>query len=233
MKTTKLEVELRTEKGKNNVKKMRLEGRIPAVVYGEGTDNIAVTVERNKIRKIYRGKLGKNTPIELTIKGQEKETQNTVISYKVDVNAISQLIEHVDFLTLQEEKAIRTVVPIELKGTAPGVKAGGIFILKIKEIKMECLPKNIPASIPIDISSLEIGQDIKIRDIAEANPDLTILVNEANAIVRIEPPRVKIEGEGEEGEEATGEEGAEGEETSAEAGDAKPAGDAPAAAEKA
>jgi len=211
-----LEAKTREELGKNKVKKLRSEGLIPAIVYGDGNTSIPVSVEAKALAKVYKNELKFNTPIKIVISGGDKPIEENVISYNFEVDALSQKVTHIDFLKLTEGVPIKTTTPIALEGIAPGTKAGGVLIQKLKEITLKCLPKNIPSKILVDISQLQIGDDIKVSDINEAYPDFEFLISHANAIVRIEAPRVK--GVDEEIAEAAA---AESEEASAAEGDSQ------------
>ncbi|MFC1752876.1 50S ribosomal protein L25 [Thermoproteota archaeon] len=190
METSKLIVSTRKERGKSEMKQLRKQDIIPGVVYGFGHESIPIAVPLADLRKVYKGKSGMNVIVDLIIQGGEKEIEENVITHDVMRDPVSQKVLHVDFLKIDILKPIKTEVPVHLEGTAPGIKMGGVLLHNIKEIHVECLPKNIPNFISVDISGLEIGDGVHVQDLS-VDSKITILNLPEDIIVRVDAPRLK------------------------------------------
>ncbi len=189
-----LSVELRQEFGKGPSRRLRSAGKIPAVIYGV-KDNKSITVDAREFGKKFKT-ISENTIITLDF-GKEK-TEVLIKDYQP--NIIKSSIEHVDFMEIEQGKLLKTHVPLILTGSAPGVKEGGILVQKINEVEVECLPKDIPADIEVNLDSLEIGNSIHISDIAEIK-GVTMLINPEMTIAVVNHPKAAaVEVEGDEAE---------------------------------
>ena len=163
-----LEAVKRTDSGKNEARRHRAAGRLPAVVYGPGKDGkaplgVPVTVDPKGLMRIFQSDSGVNTLITLKLDGAS--TQVLVREYQRD--PITNALLHADFYQLAMDKAIVVTVPVQIKGEAKGVKVqGGLLDFVTREIQVECLPANIPEHIDVDVSELELHGSIRLRDIA-------------------------------------------------------------------
>ena len=163
-----LEAVKRTDKGKNEARRHRAAGRLPAVVYGTAKDGkaptgVPVTVDPKGLMRILRSDSGVNTLITLKLDGGA--TQVLVKEYQLD--PITHALLHADFYQLAMDKAIVVTVPVQIRGEAKGVKVqGGLLDFVTREIQVECLPANIPEHIDVDVSELELHGSIRLRDIA-------------------------------------------------------------------
>ena len=225
-----LEATHRDELRKNKVKKLRSAGLIPGVIYGNGKDNVSIAVNSIAFEKALRTEFLKNTVLKLQVSKDGKTTDEYAVTYQIQRDVITNFITHIDFLRVDKETKIKLNIPLNFVGVAPGTKKGGVLIKKMEYITIMAKPQNIPASITIDLSSLQTNQFIAVSDI-DVN-EFTVLSNADSPIVRVAAPRVEVEEEpAAEGEE--GEEGAEGEEASSGEGeDAKKEGEEPAAKEE-
>jgi large subunit ribosomal protein L25 len=214
MEVLNLEATLRPETGKNKVKQLTKTGLIPANISGGKSDPIAVSIDPQQLEKLYKSKFGSNTIIKIAIKNGEKtEKEETVLSHEISRHIIRQNLTHISFLRVEDKKLVNIKIPVKLKGIAPGVKLGGSLYHKNRWIKISCTPDNIPECLEIDISELNIGDSVKIQDIAENNK-YTILTTPLEIVVQVAAQRGKtIEEEEEEAAAA----GAEGEGTDADA----------------
>ncbi|MCP4049947.1 MAG: 50S ribosomal protein L25 [bacterium] len=211
MQAEKLDVELRTGLKKNAVKKIRKEGLVPAVIYGGEGDNKVITINPGDLQKIYKMEYGRNTLIEMNINDGKNTTKETVITYKFTIDPVKMDIKHVDFLRIDNKKEIEIDVRIRIKGSAPGIKLGGIFLQKKREIRISTLPENIPAFIDIDVSSMAVGDVIRIKDLV-LDDKIKIVSYPEIELIAIEAPRKKKDvAEGAE-ESGTGEEAAKADE---------------------
>ena len=216
METVNLEVQLRKDTGKTAVKQLNKQGLIPAVVYGSEKAPISITVNPKEQEAIYKRTFGKNTLIEMTIVDGTKKATEKVITYYINKHVIKRNLTHIDFLRVDSKKTIQLNSSIKLLGTPPGVKLGGIFVQKLKSIKIECLPENIPAAIEVDLSNLGIDQTIQIKDLN--CPEIKILNPEKETIARVTSPKGSTESNTEdtEGDAANTEATAEGNATAKE-----------------
>jgi large subunit ribosomal protein L25 len=182
----------RTATGKNEARRLRAAGQVPAVVYGaqkagDAVQSEPVTVDPKGLMKIMRSESGVNTLIRLSIDGAAEQTV-LVKDYLVDP-VTSQLL-HADFYRIQMDRRLQVTVPIELKGEAKGVKLqGGVVDFVHREIEVECLPADIPDSIVVDISDLALGQAVHLREVA-TDPRWTPIDSLDVMLVHVVAPRV-------------------------------------------
>jgi large subunit ribosomal protein L25 len=203
-----LEVKEREQKGKGPVKKLRRQGLIPAIMYGY-KGNKPLSVHYSEFQKLFED-IGEHSIITLTIGGKEKID---VIVKSFQLDPVKRNIIHIDFLQIQEGQVLRTEIPVKVIGTSIGIKKGGILEEYVRDIEVECLPKDIPDSITIDVTDLDIGDTVHVRDLPVSDK-LRILANQEQVVLavgmpsKIEEPVVEEEEEVEE-EEAAAVEGAE------------------------
>jgi large subunit ribosomal protein L25 len=163
-----LEAVKRSDRGKNEARRHRAAGRLPAVVYGTAKDGkapvgVPVTVDPKGLLRILHSDSGVNTLITLKLDGGS--TQVLVKEYQLD--PVTHALLHADFYQLAMDKAIVVTVPVQIRGEAKGVKVqGGLLDFVTREIQVECLPANIPEHIDVDVSELELHGSIRLRDIA-------------------------------------------------------------------
>jgi large subunit ribosomal protein L25 len=205
-----LVAEVRDATGKGAARKLRAAGRIPAVVYGRGTESRAISVDpKALVQLLQKGGAGMNTLIELSVDG----TAKTVLVKELQRDPVRGRPLHTDFYLVDLDQKVEVSVPIHLTGRAPGVELGGILDHPLREIELECLPRAIPESIDVDVSALDVGDSIHVRDLelpegVSVQSDVNLAVASVVAPVAVEEP---VAEEVEEGEEAV----AEGEEDAA------------------
>ena len=162
-----LEAVKRTDKGKNEARRHRAAGRLPAVVYGTAKDGkapvgVPVTVDPKGLMRILRSDSGVNTLITLNLDGGA--TQVLVKEYQLD--PVTHALLHADFYQLAMDKAIVVTVPIQIKGEPKGVKVqGGLLEIVTRSVEIECLPDEIPEGFTIDVTELLIGQSKRASDV--------------------------------------------------------------------
>lgn len=199
---TTLQSETRSERGKNLSRRLRRNGRLPGVLYGYGggkaeSDAVAISVDPGALSSILHSDTGVNTLIGLTI-DDGQPTQVLVKDYQLD--PMTGEILHVDFFRLAMDKALVVTVPVVLKGEAEGVKMqGGLVAFEQRDFAIECLPTEIPEHIEVDISSLLIGQGVRVRDLLEG-VSWTPVTDPGKLIVHVVAPKVEEEPEAEEEE---------------------------------
>jgi large subunit ribosomal protein L25 len=158
-----LQAEKRDGRGKNEARRLRASGRIPAVVYGaEKGKAVEIAVDPKILMRILHSESGVNTLIGLKVDGGD--TRVMVKEYQID--PIDHKLLHADFYQVAMDKALTVTVPLLMKGEAPGVKQqGGIVDFVNREIEIECLPGDIPENIIVDISELMLNQGVRVRDL--------------------------------------------------------------------
>jgi large subunit ribosomal protein L25 len=210
MSTLKITAEEREHSGKGVARKMRQAGRIPAVLYGQGHDGVSLSLDSYELNQLLSTSGARTSVLELEVKGSERSGSQNVLIKEVQKHPYKDLILHMDLLEIAMDEVISVMVPIEIVGTAKGVKLDdGILEMKRRELEIVCLPNIIPDSITFDVSELEIGDTIHVEELTVADgitiphdTNFTILTIVAAAV---EPePEEEVE-EGEEVEEVEGE----------------------------
>ncbi len=206
-----LVAEVRDATGKGVSRRLRAAGRIPAVVYGKGAESKAISIDPSALQRLLQGSgAGMNTLIELSVDG----TTRTVLVKELQRDPVRGRPLHTDFYLVDLDQTVEVSVPVRLVGRAPGVELGGILDHPLREIELECLPRAIPESVDVDVSALQVGDSIHVRDLelpegASVRTDGDLAVASVVAPVVVEEPVAEEPGEGEEVEGAEGAEEAE------------------------
>jgi large subunit ribosomal protein L25 len=158
-----LNARLRTGTGKGVTRKLRSAGEIPAVAYGHGMEGRALTVNAHELELLLAQINPENTIIDLRVDGGQ--TVPALIR-EVQQHPSRPVILHVDFFQVKAGEKINVAVPVRLTGTPVGVsETGGVLQEVLRELTVECLPKDIPSSIELDVSGLEVGQSLHVSDV--------------------------------------------------------------------
>jgi large subunit ribosomal protein L25 len=164
-----LEATRRDTIGKNEARRTRRAGRVPAVLYGAaadgaGRDATAIAVDPKELLKILHSESGANTLISLKLAGAG-DTRVLVKEYQLD--PVTHHVLHADFYRVAMDRAIQVTIPVVVKGEPKGVKQqGGILEFVRRELEIECLPGDIPESVEIDVSELMLHQGVRVREVA-------------------------------------------------------------------
>jgi large subunit ribosomal protein L25 len=180
-----LEVEPRQDTGKSAARRLRREGKVPGVVYGIQEPS-SVTVNPKELEKIFSSAAGTNAIIQLEITGQVKAVRPVIVK-ELQRDAMSDRIVHADFLEIRMDQKIRVNVPLILDGESPGIKLGGILSVLLRELEVECLPNAIPSEILVDISALETGDVVHVRDLT-LPADVELITGADDPIVTVIAP---------------------------------------------
>jgi len=181
--------------GKNASRRIRRDGLIPAILYGEGAGNVPLVVSKKDIISILKSESGENTIFRIAFDSEETD----VMIKALQVDPTTDELLHADLIKIMMDKAIRVQVPIELIGEAIGVKSeGGFTDFMLREAEVECLPRNIPDHLTVDISGLHLHQSVKAGEIAL--PEAVKLITDPGAVtVLIQVPHEeKVEAKPEE-----------------------------------
>ena len=186
-----LDAEKREGHGKNEARRLRAAGRIPAVVYGtrkaKASDAVHVAVDPKAVMRILHSESGANTLITLKLDGTEARVM--VKEYQLD--PITHKLLHADFFELAMDRAITVTVPFALKGEAKGVKQqGGLLDFVTRDVQVQCLPADIPERIEVDVTELMLHQAIRLRDLPQ-NPKWKPLNDPDTMIVHVVVPKAE------------------------------------------
>ncbi|MEN3043950.1 MAG: 50S ribosomal protein L25 [Candidatus Hydrothermales bacterium] len=177
MKKVKIMAKIREKTGTRESRRLRKNGYITAEIYGAKEKNYHIILERKKFEKLWHEIHGETVIFEIEL---DDKKYNTVIK-EIQRDVLYGYPTHIDFQILHEKEEITVPVPVILKGEAKGVKLGGILEHFVHQLHVRTIPSKIPGHIEIDISNLNIGESIHVRDIKlekgvkiEENPDETI-----------------------------------------------------------
>lgn len=184
-----LQAEKRGTKGKNEARRLRAKGRIPATVYGsEKGKATSIAVDPKMLLRILHSESGVNTLIGLDLDGAS--TRVLVKEYQLD--PLQHRLLHADFYQVAMDKTITVTVPVILKGEPRGVKQqGGVVDFVNREIEIEVLPGDIPENITIDVSELMLNEGVRVRDVHTESAKWTPLSDADMMIVHVVPPRAE------------------------------------------
>jgi large subunit ribosomal protein L25 len=148
---------------KNHARRVRVEGKIPAVVYGAGIEAVAVSVDPKVVTRILHSESGHNTIFDLNVEGAAL-VKAMIVDWQHE--PIKGKLLHIDFKRIAMDKAMRVSVPVQLTGVPVGVRTGGgILDQVLREVEIECLPGDIPGHLDVDVSGLELYGAIHISDL--------------------------------------------------------------------
>jgi large subunit ribosomal protein L25 len=207
MSETVLQAEVGRRAGSSDARRLRADGKIPAVVYGHGMDPISVSVDRRELRQALSGAAGMNTILDLTVDG----TVYPSLIKDIQRHPVKRSVQHIDFIQVNLNEEIVVSVPIHLDGEAKDVAAnGGLVDLSMQELQVRTTPRNIPDGITIDVSEMTMDTVIRVEDIplpsgvvAEADADAPVVT-----VLTMRTPVLDAEEEAAEAAAAESDEGA-------------------------
>jgi large subunit ribosomal protein L25 len=187
-----IEAQSREEKGKS-VRKLRREGFIPGVIYGSGKEGTPVKVSQKDFVNAMKGHSLENLVVTIKLSHQKKKNDLTVLIRDVQVDPLKDVVIHVDFQEVSLEKKLRTKVRVESVGEPIGVtQQGGILDATLREIEIECLPMNIPEALIVDVSKLNVGDSLYVRDI-QTPEGVNILTGKDISVFSVTMPKMEEE----------------------------------------
>jgi large subunit ribosomal protein L25 len=182
-----IKAEKRDAGGKNAARRIRREGNVPAILYGPDVENISLILNKRDIFDILKSETGENTIFQVDLEKDKPEVM--IKDYQQDVT--TDEILHVDLFRISMDKEIRVTVPIVLTGDPVGVKAEGGFVEFVtREVEIECLPRDIPENIEVDIRALHLNQSLKVEDLAQME-GVEMISDPHAMIVMVEAPSVE------------------------------------------
>lgn len=184
-----MEVAVREERGKNAARRLRSTGSVPATVYGLGKAPLAISVNARAMTSVLKEPSGHNRVFNITCDGVQEHAM--AVDYQID--PVKHSLLHVDLLRVDVGKPVTVSVPIKAVGTAFGVKnEGGFEEMVSREVRIECLPLDIPESLEVDITDLHVGQAIRAKDLP-ASDKWTLADFEQKVLVHVMASRATTE----------------------------------------
>lgn len=188
-----LSAQVRTSAGKGESRKLRAAGKLPAVMYGKGKTDVLLTLDARDLKHAVDPERKLNTFFTLTVKdgGSETVEQCVIADYQAD--PIRDVFLHVDFLRVDPESEIVTKIPVEYVGRAVGVAAGGKLRTQLRTVRIAVKPGDVPVKLSIDVTPLEAGQMLRMRDVTVPNarllenPNVVVAFVEAQRVAKATP----------------------------------------------
>lgn len=178
----------RPARGKNEARRLRVRGLIPAIIYGTGKDPVAVAVSPKDVNKILHSDTGHNTIFDMAVGDAPGEPVMVVdwLHHPVRSNLM-----HVDLLRIDLEKLLKVDVPVHIKGESVGVKIGGGMLEVInREVTIQCLPNEIPATFDIDVTELNVNQAVRAGDL-KLTASMRLVSPAESVLVHVIAPRTE------------------------------------------
>ena len=188
--TVELEVFKRESLGKQANKKYRKDGFVPAVIYGKNKENLNILIDPIKLKKLLKNEAGENTIIEMKL--DKSDLKKNVLLKDAHLDTLTSDPLHLDFYEITDGVDVKVSSALLFEGKPEGVKNGGVIQTLSNEIKIKCLPTNIPNVIEINISDLNIGDTLRVKDIKPMD-GIEILSNPESTIISILAPRLVVE----------------------------------------
>ncbi len=188
METTKLEAEVRGLRGKGPARRLRTQGKIPAVIYGAGIESTALTLDPKALVKTLQGERGRNSLFTVTFDGKSE----LAMVRDVAVDPVTRLPVHVDFFRIDAAQPVEVQIPVSTKGRAAGVVKGAKLAVKFRSLPVRCLPELIPVKIELDVTPLDVGQIITVADLPLAE-GVAVTLRPTQAVVTCLEEKAKAE----------------------------------------
>ncbi len=204
----KLSAQLRDGSGKGAARKLRRDGKIPAILYRRGEDGLSLVVSNDEFSNLLAKGQAKASVIRLQVKDGKESPERNVLIREIQTHPYKRDVYHIDLQEITMDQEITVKIPVETVGDSIGVEMGGIMEFKRRELEVTCLPGNIPDSIVIDITELDIGDSVHVESIV--TPEGVTIPRDVNfTILTVVGAAPEEEEEVEEVEEEVEEEGAE------------------------
>lgn len=214
MEKIELKATIRTKTGKGPARGLRREGKIPAVLYGRDTESVLLSIEARELEQISKKHNLSQALLSLVIKNGKTVTKQVMVK-EFQTHPVSLNFVHVDFYEIAMDRKVTVNVPVVTTGKAKGVEVGGILQTVRRDLEVLCLPDQIPESIVIDITDLDIGDSVHVKEIAHGS-EIEIQAETDFTVVTILSPKLEVEEEVAEEEEELAEAEAEAAEEEAE-----------------
>src|SRR5919198_3978240 len=188
----KLQVTERERRGSSDARRLRREGFIPGVLYGNGKEPHAICIPERELGRVLTGPAGLHAILDVVLEGQKSTHASILKDYQVD--PIRGHLEHVDLQEVRLDRPIQAVVAVQLIGEPAGVKEGGVLSQVQREINVEALPMEVPEHLELDVSGMAIGDTLRLADLPERagvryldDPEETVLATVTMPTQIVEP----------------------------------------------
>ncbi len=185
-----LEVTRREVTGKEIAKKLRRDGKVPAVVYGGHREPVAITVDRKAIAELLQ-KSEHGIRSVFLLKMADSDQQRHAMIKDLTINPISRKMTHIDFVRVVMDELVRTTVPVHIVGTAIGVKEGGLLDFQVRDLHVECFPNAIPDAIDVDVTELGHHDYVRIKDL-KLPEGVKVLEDAERVVVGVTHAKVEV-----------------------------------------
>lgn len=170
----------REDRGKNASRRLRADGRIPVAVYGQGKDPVAASINARELGALLRSEAGRHAIFTLAVDGADS---SPVKIHAMELDPVTSRVKHLDLMRISMTEKTKVSVPLEFVGEAEGVRVdGGMMDVHMHEIEIECLPRDVPANIPVDVTNLGVGEHLTVGQI-EVDEDAIRVVTDADHVV--------------------------------------------------
>ncbi len=177
--------------GKENARKVISRGRIPGIMYGKGLESRSIEFDRKDLEK-FLGVARRGAVIaRLNVQDGDEAKESYVILKEIQTNPRTDRVIHVDFYEVAFGKKFRIEVPIRIKGKAAGIEQGGIVEQVTRSLEVECLPRNVPEFLEVDVTALEIGDSLHLKDLTFPEDVHPLEKDMSTTIVSVHAPRVE------------------------------------------
>jgi large subunit ribosomal protein L25 len=176
---------------KNAARRVRVQGKIPAVVYGAKEPALAIELDPKQMLRILHSESGHNSIFDLEVSGSSAKTKVMIVDWQYE--PIKDRLIHIDLKRIAMDKAMKVEVPILLQGIPVGVKlGGGILDQVLREVEIECLPADIPGHIDVDVSNLAFGDVLRVSDLPQAGK-FKFLTEETSTVAHVVAIKAEVE----------------------------------------
>jgi large subunit ribosomal protein L25 len=186
-----LEATVRKGMGKGAARQARRNGNVPGILYGRGEATLAIEVDAKQFERMLHHGLAKHGMLDLDLKGDGTE-RRTVLIREIQHHPVTGDVLHADFYHIEMEQKIVVSIPVVLVGQAAGVKKGGILEHVSREIEIECVAKKMPENVKVDVTSLDIGGSLHVRDVV-LGEDIRVLTDPDRTVASVLLPKMKEE----------------------------------------
>ncbi len=183
----KLKASRREGAGKGVARKLRAAGRVPGVLYGHGREPLLLSLDSKELFHALHGSAGANVLVDLVVDGK----QHLALPREVQRDHVRGQYLHVDFLEVRRDEKVEVTVPVRVVGESPGVRAGGVLEHHLWDLHVQCLPGDVPEAIDADISSLQVGESLRVGDLVPP-AGVTILTAADESVVGVVTPQARV-----------------------------------------
>jgi large subunit ribosomal protein L25 len=180
---TVLKATVRDGRGKGAAHRLRAQGLVPGVLYGHGMDPVSISLSSQDLLHFFHATHGAATVVDLEVDGKK----HLAIPREIQRDHLHGRYVHIDFLEVRRDEKVKMSVEIHETGEAPGVKTGGVIEHHLREVEIECLPGDVPEQITADVSALELGDMLRLGDIAEPS-GVTFLTDPTTPVISVVTP---------------------------------------------